>query len=227
MTRISPTAPARGRFITLEGSEGVGKSTQLEAVAALLRAAGLVVVTTREPGGTERAERIREVLLAREGDPLPDVAELLLMFAARATHVANCIEPALARGEWVVCDRFTDATRAYQGGGRGVDRARIETLADWVHPGLQPDCTLLLDAPVHVGLARARLRAGTGPGPDRFESETLAFFERVRASYLTLAAAQPQRFAIIDATGDAEAVGRAVAGALRSRFAELARGEEP
>ena len=144
---------ALGKFITVEGIEGVGKSSNVEFLAELIRARGYEVVTTREPGGTPLAERIRAMLLEHGDEPLPDVAELLLFFASRALHIANLIRPALAEGKWVICDRFTDASRAYQGAGRGLVGQRIETLADWVHDGLQPDMTLLLDAPASVGMA--------------------------------------------------------------------------
>jgi dTMP kinase len=149
-----------GRFITLEGIEGAGKSTAAAFVVTSLRAAGLPVLATREPGGTPLAERIRQIVLERGTESVTPMTETLLMFAARALHVQNLIRPALARGEWVVCDRFTDATRAYQGSGRGVDGTLIEQLAQAVHADLEPDCTLLLDVPVVVGLARARRRAG-------------------------------------------------------------------
>jgi dTMP kinase len=187
----------RGRFITVEGIEGAGKSTLLQGLAEVLRARGLEVCATREPGGTPLAEDIRNLVLARRAEGMPAAAELLLMFAARASHVAQKIEPALARGEWVLCDRFTDASRAYQGGGRGMDYADIEALARVAHPGLAPDLTLLLDISPDAGLQRARQR---GAGGDRFEDEALAFFTRVRARYLSLADSEPQRFRVLDAT---------------------------
>jgi dTMP kinase len=187
----------RGRFITIEGIEGAGKSTLLQALADHVHAQGHAVCTTREPGGTPLAEDIRRLVLERRADGMPPVTELLLMFAARAAHVAQRIEPALARGEWVLCDRFTDASRAYQGAGRAIPAAAIESLANVAHPGLAPDLTLLLDLPPSVGLARARSR---GAGGDRFEDEQLAFFTRVREGYLRLAAAEPQRIRILDAT---------------------------
>ncbi len=164
-----------GRFITLEGIEGAGKSTVARTIFEWLQARGIAAVLTREPGGTPLAERVRELVLKPDGEAIPPTAEMLLMFAARSLHVANLIRPALARGDWVVCDRFTDATRAYQGGGRGADPANIESLARLVHPDLTPDLTLLLDLPVTVGLARARSRAGL---TDRFEQERGPFFER-------------------------------------------------
>lgn len=191
----------RGRFITLEGIEGAGKSTLATALCERLRARGLVVRSTREPGGTALAERIRAVVLERGAESVSAQAETLLMFAARGIHLDNLVRPALAAGEWVVCDRFTDATRAYQGGGRGVDAAWIESLAAPVHAGLEPDLTLLLDLPVETGLARARHRRGVAQQEvDRFESETLAFFARVRARYLAIAAAEPRRVRVLDAT---------------------------
>lgn len=187
----------RGRFITVEGIEGAGKSTLLQGVADALRAQGIVVCATREPGGTPLAEDIRNLVLARRAEGMPPATELLLMFAGRAAHVAQRIEPALARGEWVICDRFTDATHAYQGGGRGIDTSQIDSLARVAHPGLAPDLTLLLDLTPEAGLARARQR---GSGGDRFEDEALAFFARVRARYLKLAAAEPRRIRVLDAT---------------------------
>jgi dTMP kinase len=185
-----------GRFITLEGIEGAGKSTIAAHLADWLRSRGIAVCLTREPGGTPLGERIREVVLRSPGASIPPLSETLLMFAARAAHVQEVIRPAQARGEWIVCDRFTDATRAYQGAGRGVDRQLIEQLAASVHGGLSPDLTLLLDIPVSVGLARARTRSGAA---DRFEAETAAFFERIRAAYLELAGSEPARLRIIDA----------------------------
>ena len=190
---------ARGRFITFEGGEGVGKSTQLQRAAAWLRAQGIETITTREPGGTPRAERLREILLERTTTPMPVSAELLLMFAARADHLANLVEPTLARGAWVLCDRYTDATYAYQGGGRGCPEAQIDALVQVVHAGAWPDLTVLLDAPVSVGMARAHARNGAA-GADRFESERQDFFERVRRNYLDRAAREPQRFRVIDAS---------------------------
>lgn len=186
----------KGFFITLEGGEGVGKSTNLGYVRDRLVAAGKRVRVTREPGGTALGERLRALLLDHRGAGMAADTELLLMFAARAQHLAEVVRPALAAGEWVVCDRFTDATYAYQGGGRGVDTARIAVLEDWVQRGLRPDLTILLDAPAAVGRARVR---GRGGEPDRFEREQLAFFERVRARYLELARDDPGRYRVIDA----------------------------
>lgn len=187
----------RGLFITLEGGEGAGKSTSLTFIREYLEQAGRRVVITREPGGTPLGEKIRELLL--HGRENMDVdTELLLMFAARAEHLARVIRPALADNACVVCDRFTDATYAYQGGGRGVPEARIRVLEDWVQQGLRPDLTMLLDIPVGQGLGRAGLRSA----PDRFEREKVDFFERVRNRYLTAAASEPQRIRVIDAACD-------------------------
>ncbi|MGD9603707.1 MAG: dTMP kinase [Gammaproteobacteria bacterium] len=206
---------ARGRFITLEGSEGVGKSTQVAHVCEWLDARGVHVVVTREPGGTLLAERLRTLLLATDLPPMHPRTELMLMFAARAEHLAQVILPALARGAWVVSDRFHDASYAYQGGGRGTPIDEIAVLDRLVVGTHQPDLTLLLDAPVTTGLARAAARADR---PDRFEQEQVAFFERVRAAYLARAAAAPTRFRVIDATPPADQVSRAVAAALAAWF---------
>jgi dTMP kinase len=208
-----------GRFITFEGVEGVGKSTQLKRLAAWLTRQGLEVVVTREPGGTSRAERLRELLLERSAEPMPQTCELLLMFAARATHLENLVRPAIERGAWVLCDRFTDATYAYQGGGRGIPAAQIDALVDIVHPHLWPDLTILLDAPVETGLGRARDRNGQ-EGPDRFESERLEFFQRVRAAYLARADAEPERFLVVDATRSPDAVEATILDGIRRRLPE-------
>ena len=198
-----------GRFLTLEGIEGAGKSTIAKYVAEWLTSQGIAVRLTREPGGTPLAERVRQIALERGTEQVSAVTETLLMFAARAQHVENVIAPTLRAGRWVVCDRFTDATRAYQGSGRGVDAALIDTLARAVHPQLAPDCTLLLDLPVAAGLSRARERGGHGA--DRFEAETLGFFERVRAGYLALARREPARIQVIDAGAPLSEVQRRVA----------------
>jgi dTMP kinase len=202
---------SRGHFITFEGIEGAGKSSLLRGVAAALAGQGRVVCATREPGGTPLAEDIRALVLARRDAPMPPTTELLLMFAARAAHVAQKIEPALARGEWVLCDRFTDASRAYQGAGRGVDGRSIEALANIAHPGLAPDLTLLLDLPAETGLLRAR---GRGDAGDRFEDEALGFFTRVRQGYLDLAAREPRRIRVIDASVSPQAVLQAALAAV-------------
>ncbi len=200
-----------GRFITLEGIEGAGKSTVARFALGWLQARGIGAVLTREPGGTPLAERVRELVLRPDGEAIPPAAETLLMFAARSIHLANLIRPALARGEWVICDRFTDATRAYQGGGRGLDPASIESLATLVHADLAPDLTLLLDLPVPLGLARAQARRAA---TDRFEQERGPFFERVRAAYLAVARADAGRFCIVDAALELPQVQAAVAAAL-------------
>ena len=184
-----------GLFITLEGPEGAGKSTNREYLAECLRRQGLDVLMTREPGGTPLAERIRELLLAPSTEPMASDTELLLVFAARAQHLAQVIRPALARGCVVLCDRFTDATYAYQGGGRGLGNERIAVLEQFVQGDLRPDLTLIFDLPVEVGLARAAARGRL----DRFEQEGQGFFQAVRQAYLQRAAAQPERYRIIDA----------------------------
>nr|WP_315597062.1 dTMP kinase [uncultured Cupriavidus sp.] len=182
----------RGKFITFEGIDGAGKSTHIEWVAERLRARA-TVVTTREPGGTPLGEDLRGLLLHRKMDL---ETEALLMFAARREHIAQVIEPALARGDWVISDRFTDATFAYQGGGRGLPRERLEVLEQWVQGGLQPDLTLLFDVPLETAAARL----ANAREPDKFEAESRAFFERTRAEYLRRAAEAPARFRVIDAT---------------------------
>jgi dTMP kinase len=199
----------QGRFITFEGGEGAGKSTQIARAAVWLQGRGVETVVTREPGGTPRAERLRAMLLERGAEPMPHSCELLLMFAARATHLENLVLPAVRRGAWVLCDRFTDATYAYQGGGRGLPTAQIDALVQIVHADLQPDLTILLDLPVEYGLARARDRNGAD-GPDRFENEQRGFFDRVRGTYLELARREPGRFRVVDASATVEAVTVAV-----------------
>ncbi|ARU26356.1 dTMP kinase [Cellvibrio sp. PSBB006] len=186
---------AYGKFITIEGTEGVGKSTNLAYVHEWLTNRGVDVMVTREPGGTPLAEEIRALLLAKREELVDETAELLLVFAARAQHLQQVIKPALARGAWVLCDRFTDATYAYQGGGRGLDVATIAQLEQLVQGDLRPDLTLVLDIDVELGLQRARQRAEL----DRFESEAVAFFERVRAAYRALAEAAPARYAVVNA----------------------------
>jgi len=193
-----------GRFITLEGIEGAGKSTVARLVCDWLTARSIGVRLTREPGGTPLAERVRQVVLERGEETLTPVTETLLVFSARAIHVENLIRPTLARGEWVVCDRFTDATRAYQGSGRGVDAGWIDSLAAVVHGDLRPDCTLLLDLAPALGLERARRRSGLAA--DRFEAETEAFFTRVRDGYLQVARREPHRVKVIDAGLELKAV---------------------
>ncbi|NVZ62570.1 dTMP kinase [Pseudomonas gingeri] len=184
-----------GLFITLEGPEGAGKSTNREYLAEQLRARGIDVLLTREPGGTPLAERIRELLLAPSDERMCADTELLLVFAARAQHLAEVIRPALARGVVVLCDRFTDATYAYQGGGRGLSRERIATLETFVQGELRPDLTLVFDLPVEIGLARASARGRL----DRFEQEGRVFFDAVRSTYLKRAEADPARYRLVDA----------------------------
>ena len=192
----------KGRFITLEGVEGAGKSTQLERLGAWLATDGNAVLRTREPGGTELGERVRTLLLNPNSGTIGSEAELLLMFAARAEHLREVIRPALERGDWVLSDRFTDATYAYQGAGRGVDWRKIEALETWTQGTLRPDLVIVLDVPVSVGLERLQRR---GPA-DRFEQETVDFFNRVRQCYLNRAAADPDGYAVVDARGTEDEV---------------------
>ena len=226
-----------GRFLTLEGIEGVGKTTQVARLSKALSDRAIAHVVTREPGGTPLAEQIRELVLTARAESLPDTAELLLMFAARSVHLHNYIEPQLAAGRWVICDRFTDATYAYQGAGRGLGADSIARLESLVQGKRRPDLTVLLDLPVTVGLVRARARnvdadrharAGHGapgaagaaqgaPATDRFETQRVEFFERVRAAYLARAAAEPERMAVIDASPDADHVAAQILSALRAR----------
>ncbi|ANO51399.1 dTMP kinase [Woeseia oceani] len=204
----------RGKFITVEGGEGVGKSTNIDFMAALIEEQGYTVVRTREPGGTPMAERIRGLLLEHGEENLPDTAELLLFFAARTLNIENAIKPALAAGQWVLCDRFTDASRAYQGCGRGLDTDKIETLASWVHADVQPDLTVLLDAPPAIGMQRAQKRGAA----DRLESEHEAFYTRVRDGYLAIAAREPERFAVIDASRTLDEVQQQIGRAMGRFF---------
>ncbi len=206
-----------GRFITVEGGEGVGKTTNLDFIESLLRSDGHDVVRTREPGGTPLAESVRELLLAPRDEPVSELAELLLVFAARAQHIEQVIKPALARGQWVLCDRFTDATYAYQGAGRGMDVTAIAKLEQLVQQNLRPDLTLLLDVPVEIGMSRASARST----PDRFESEQLHFFELVRAEYLQRASDEPERFVIIDASPELAEVQQQIRRALEKFGAAL------
>jgi dTMP kinase len=205
-----------GRFVTMEGIEGVGKSTQVARLSEALKALGVAHVVTREPGGTPLAESIREVVLTPREETLPPTAELLLMFAARAVHLANHVEPNLRAGRWVICDRFTDATYAYQGGGRQLRTDTIGALESMVQGTLRPHLTLLLDAPVEHALARAR-RRNAGSPEDRFERERSEFFERVRSVYRTRAAAEPDRVAVIDATRSIDEVGASILQQLKVR----------
>ena len=201
-----------GKFITLEGIEGVGKTTHLAFIADRLQQQGHTVILTREPGGTRVGEAIREILLHGKDMQIDSMAELLLMFAARAQHLQEVVRPALAKGQYILCDRFTDATYAYQGGGRGLSMADIGVLETLVQQQLQPNVTLLFDASVQTGLSRAKKRGE----PDRFEAETVSFFERVRQTYLDRAREQPQRFRIIDAEQTLVAVEQQIAGILET-----------
>jgi dTMP kinase len=201
-----------GRFITFEGIDGAGKSTQIAAVAETLRAQGHTLVLTREPGGTPLGERLRELIL---NQPMSSPTETLLVFAARCEHLAQVIRPALARGEWVLCDRFTDATYAYQSGGRGLPAQAIARLEDWVHPDLRPDLTVLFD--IEPSVAAQRLAAARAA--DKFETETTAFFARVRAAYLARAEAEPGRFLVVNSGRAPDAVGRDLLAGLASRMA--------
>lgn len=210
----------RGRFITVEGGEGAGKSTHLDHVADHLRGAGRRVVVTREPGGTPLAEEIRALLLARREETVCVETELLLMFAARMQHVTQVIRPALVRGDWVLCDRFIDASAAYQGAGRGFGIGRVQRLGNLLLGDFKPDLTLVLDLPVELGMQRVEGRGAR----DRFEGEQQAFFERVRAGYQTLVAAEPARLRLIDASGDLQQVRAAMIAAV-DEFA--ARCENP
>ncbi|QGZ42851.1 dTMP kinase [Pseudoduganella flava] len=195
----------RGRFITFEGIDGAGKSTHIQYVADLIRARGIELVSSREPGGTPLGEKLRELVLH---EPMHLETEALLVFASRREHIAQVIEPALARGAWVISDRFTDASFAYQGGGRGLDLIKIDTLANWVHPELWPDLTILFDVPLEV--ARARLDATRQL--DKFEQEKADFFSAARNEYLRRAAQDPKRFRVIDSTQTIEAIRVELAG---------------
>ena len=212
MSALNPYRP--GLFVTLEGIDGAGKSTQLQALVDILQAAGRKVVLTREPGGTEIGEKIRDLLLHQ---PMRPATEALLMFAARQEHVLQVIEPALLQGKDVVCDRFTAATLAYQGGGKGIPPCRLEAIADWVHPGLKPDLTVLIDVPPEVAaqrLVQTRQR-------DRFEEEGVEFFARVRSNYLQQAEAAPAQWLIVDGTQSPEVVRKNIVDHLRKRLLDI------
>jgi dTMP kinase len=207
---------AAARFLTVEGIEGVGKSTQVARLSASLHERGIAHVVTREPGGTPLAERIRELVLKSGDEALPDTAELLLMFAARAVHLANHVEPNLKAGRWVLCDRFIDATYAYQGGGRGLSTDNIRQLEVMVLGARQPDLTVLLDAPVQQALKRAAER-NAGAAVDRFESERSDFFERVREAYRARAAAEPMRIAVVNASQSVDQIATQILELLKTR----------
>ena len=205
----------QGRFITFEGGEGAGKSTQLQRLAARLSAGGQEVVATREPGGSPGAEAIRDIVLRGDADRWSSVTETLLMYAARRDHVERVIRPGLARGAWVICDRFADSTRAYQGAAGGTDPALIAALETYVLEATRPDLTLIFDLPVAIGLERAHARAGAEM---RFESKGHAFHERLREGFLAIARSEPQRCAVIDATGEANEVEARVWEAVEARL---------
>ena len=198
------------KFLTLEGVDGAGKSSHIEYIADAIRTKGAHVIVTREPGGTDFAERLRQTILTREMTP---ILETLLVFAARADHVERVIKPALASGQWVICDRFTDATVAYQGAGNGVSTELIARLAEAAHPSVRPTRTLVFDCPYEIAAARL---AKAGRALDRFERQDRAFFERVRGAYLALAKAEPERIVVIDASRDAHAVREQIKRALES-----------
>ena len=220
-------AKTRGKFITIEGLDGCGKSTQLGKVAAVLRAQGIDVVLTREPGGTPAGESIRGVLLDSRTTGLAPMAELALMFASRAQHLHEVILPALAAGRWVLCDRFTDSSEAYQGGGRKVGVEPVRQLHKLLCDGIQPDLTLLMDSEVSASVARARRRntaAASGPHDEnRFEQESRAFFERVRNAYLAIAKREPERVVLLDARQPIETVHREIVEAVRARLLKTAK----
>jgi len=209
MNETPMNASERGRFITFEGIDGAGKSTHIGFITAYLKSAGKTVVSSREPGGTPVGEKLRDLLLHEKMDL---ETEALLMFASRREHIAQVIEPALAQGDWVLSDRFTDASFAYQGGGRGMDRAKMEALEQWVHPHLQPDLTLLFDVPLEV--ARERLDATRTL--DKFEQEEADFFARCRNEYLRRAAQFPERIVVIDSTQSIDAVRESLLAALET-----------
>ncbi|MBS8259413.1 dTMP kinase [Roseibium polysiphoniae] len=212
----------KGRFITFEGGEGAGKSTQIQRLKERLSKLGLTIAVTREPGGSPGAEKIRTMLLSGEAKDLGPRGEAMLFAAARADHVDSTIEPALVRGEWVLCDRFADSTRVYQGEA-GVDPAYLDLLETAAVAGMRPDLTILIDIPADVGLARVKTRSETVStgGPDRFEIDDMGVHERRRALFLDLARREPARFAVIDGRQDTEAVEKAIWAAVQNHFAEL------
>ncbi len=205
-----------GRFISIEGGEGAGKSTSVAFIQDFLQSRGIELVSTREPGGTQLAEQLRQLLLNHHDEKIDPYTELLMMFAARRQHVTQVIQPALAAGKWVLCDRFTDASYAYQGYGRELPLEFIDNLAKWVHGDTNPDMTCLLDLDIEVGMGRARQRSEL----DRIESEAMSFFEAVRQGYLSRAKAEPQRFRVIDASQDIPGVEQQLQQALEGLLAE-------
>ena len=207
-----------GKFITIEGIEGAGKSTCMSLIASEMTSHGIEILQTREPGGTELGEELRDLLLGHRHDGMAEDTELLLMFASRAEHLQRKILPALRDGKWVLSDRFTDATYAYQGAGRGLDVQKIAALEQWVQGEMRPDLTLLMDLPVEQGMQRAGKRSA----PDRFESEATSFFDRVRSNYLDIAAANPDRVQVIDASRELEEVSASIIETIK-RFIEAGR----
>jgi len=207
----------RGKFITLEGQDGAGKSTNLAVIETFLKQSGKRFIVTREPGGTPFGEKVRELILSSGDENFGDVAELLMIFAARAQHIESVIEPALASGTWVLCDRFTDATFAYQGGGRGIDENKIKQLESLVQVKLQPDLTVLLDVPVEVG----ERRAGQRSEPDRFERQQGEFKTKVRATYLARAKQYHERFRVIDASANLEDVSASIKQVITAYFTQI------
>lgn len=210
--------PERGRFITFEGGEGVGKSTQLARLAEHLRARGVEVVTTREPGGTPKAEKLRTALLSGRAAALGPLAEAALFSAARIDHVDALIAPALKRGAWVLCDRFADSTRAYQGARGGVDAGTLTALEKAAVGATRPDLTIILDLPAQQGLSRATARRAAGEGADRFEGEDDAFHEELRQAFLDIAEREPERCCIVDAAAPVEEVAKAIRQLIHARF---------
>ncbi|WP_196138112.1 dTMP kinase [Aliikangiella sp. G2MR2-5] len=210
---------SKGFFITLEGSEGVGKTTSLRFVKEIIESKGHKVLVTREPGGTPLAEDLRATLLANREEKIEAETELLLMFAARCQHVNQVIKPALESGTWVICDRFVDASYAYQGGGRGIGNSKIKELEDWCLDEFQPNLTILLDMSVEEGMARTRQRGA----PDRFECEKINFYERIRKAYLARANANPERIKIIDASPDIEEVQSSIRALLQEHLPQFSK----
>ncbi|NVK21742.1 MAG: dTMP kinase [Kangiellaceae bacterium] len=209
----------QGKFITIEGTEGVGKSTNIAFIKQWLANKQISIIETREPGGTPLAEQIRELLLSKREEDVDSKTELLLMFAARCQHVSQKIKPALSAGQWVLSDRFTDASYAYQGAGRALGLDKLKQLDAWALQGFKPDLTIMLDLPIDVGLARAAERSEK----DRFESEQIEFFEKVRAGYLQIAEQEPERMKVIDATGSIEQVQQQIAQVLEVFYASYAK----
>lgn len=215
---MSAQPPDKGRFVTFEGGEGAGKSTQLSRLAEHLRARGLEVVTTREPGGTPKAETLRAALLGGRVAPLGPLAEAAVFAAARIDHVENLIAPALARGAWVLCDRFADSTRAYQGARGGVTPSQLDLLERAAVGAARPDLTIILDLPSQEGLARARARRPKGEAPDRFERENLDFHEGLRSAFLDIANREPERCCVVNGSQPAEEIARAIRQLVDARF---------